>query len=142
MKPDLTLPSSVVETNSREPIAACVALRTRPTPDEEHIEENQVSHQCAEPESWNEIVAGGGNVTRVGKVALIEIVAPGPVPGQPLGTDPALVVRRLLYVVALNVFEAGSWHFLANVRYTVDSVTSISLNTTSCSYLLCLYSHT
>ena len=98
--------------------------------------------KCAEPESWNEIVAGGGNVTRVGKVALIEIVAPGPVPGQPLGADPALVVRRLLYVVALNVFEAGSWHFLANVGYTVDSVTSISLNTTICSYLLCLYSHT
>ena len=96
----------------------------------------------SKPEPRNKVVAGGSNVAGVGEVALVQVVAPRPVPGQALGAHPALVVRRLLYVVALNVFEAGSWHFLANIGYTVDSVTSISLNTTICSHLLCLYNHT
>ena len=97
---------------------------------------------CKKPESRNKVVAGGSNVTGIGEVALVQIVAPCPVPGEALRAHPALVVRRLLNVVALNVFEAGSWHFLANIGYTVDSVTSISLNTTTCSHLLRLYSHT
>ena len=82
------------------------------------------------PESRNKVVAGGSNVAGVGKVALVQVVAPRPVPGQALRAHSALVVRRLLYVVALNVFEAGSRHFLADIGHTICSVTSVSLHTT------------
>ena len=82
------------------------------------------------PESWNEIVAGGSNVAGVGEVALVQIVAPCPVPSESLWAHPALVVRRLLNVVALNVFEAGSRHFLADIWHTICSVTSVPLHTT------------
>ena len=85
----------------------------------------------SKPEPRNKVVAGGSNVAGVGEVALVQIVAPRPVPGQALGAHPALVVRRLLYVVALNVFEAGSRHFLADIGHTIYSVTSVSLHTTT-----------
>ena len=82
------------------------------------------------PESRNKVVAGGSNVAGVGEVALVQIVAPRPIPGQALGAHPALVVWRLLYVVALNVFEAGSRHFLADIWHTICSVTSVPLHAT------------
>ena len=85
----------------------------------------------SKPESRNKIVAGGSNVARVGEVALIQIVAPRTVPSQTLRAHPALVVRRLLYVVALDIFEAGSRHFLADIGHTIYSVTSVSLHTTT-----------
>ena len=84
----------------------------------------------SKPESRNKVVAGGSNVAGVGEVALVQVVAPRPVPGQAFGAHPALVVRRLLYVVALDVFEAGSRHFLADIRHTICSVTSVPLHTT------------
>ena len=82
------------------------------------------------PKSRNKIVAGGSNVAGVGKVALVQIIAPRPVPSQALGAHPALVVRGLLYVVTLNIFKARSRHFLADVRHTICSVTSVPLQAT------------
>ena len=89
------------------------------------------------PESRNEIVAGGSNVAGVGEVALIQIVAPRTVPSEALRAHPALVVRRLLYVVALDIFEAGSRHFLADIGHTIYSVASVSLHTTTKYTRLC-----
>ena len=82
------------------------------------------------PESWNEIVAGGSNVAGIGEVALVQVVAPSPVPSQALGANPALVVWKLLYVLVLNIFEARSWNFLADIGHTIYSVASVPLKIT------------
>ena len=40
-----------------------------------------------------------------------------------------LVIRRPFNIVALHIFEAGSWYFLADVWHTVHAVPPVALAT-------------
>ena len=131
------MPGGIVKTNACESAASCVALGAWAAPCVKKMFTSSLQVTLATnqgeanlPKSRNKIVAGGSNVAGVGKVALVQIIAPRPVPSQALGAHPALVVRGLLYVVTLNIFKARSRHFLADVRHTICSVTSVPLHAT------------
>ena len=109
---DLLLSGREVQPDPREAVAAGESGRTGTT-----------------AEAWDEVVAGGGDIAGIRQVALVQVVAPGPVTSQAVRTDAALVVGGVVYVVALHVSEAGGRGLLADVRHAGHTVSSEALRT-------------
>ena len=86
----LPLPGGEVESDPAEAVAAGVAGRAG-----------------AAPEARHGVVAGDGDVARVGQVALVQVAAEGPVAAHPLGAGAAAVVRRPVDVKALHALQVG-----------------------------------
>ena len=109
---DLFLSGGKVQADPGEAVAAGEAWRTGTT-----------------AEAGDEIVAGGGDVAGVRQVALVQVVTPGPVTCQALGTDATPVVGSRVNVVTFHVSEARRRGLLTDVRHTVHPISSEALGT-------------